>query len=263
MKNKYWTLFWQFRKIQLMKQVEYRGAFIFWSIVSFMWTGFTFFFFSLIAGVNNGIGGWNQQEIYALIAVFTIVDAFIWGFFNPNMVEYTQKVFSGELTSFLTKPINTQFLLMTQSNNYHNFLRIFLGIAILNRVLPQLGIVLNLASIVIFILIIFTSLTFIYMLWFILGTFSFWVDKLENVNHILPAISRIWQVPREVYTGLTATILTLVLPLGLIVTLPTEVLLQRAALKWLLYLLIFTTALTFFSRWFFQFSVKKYSGIGN
>lgn len=263
MTSKYLTLFWHFRKIQLMKQLEYRGDFIFWSLISVMWTFFNFFFFDLIASVNNGIGNWNPDQITILIGVFTILDAFTWSFFYHNMQRYTQMVFSGELNQLLSKPIDTQFILMTQTNSYNNLLRLAVGIGMIGWTLPKLGIQLGLLSLISFLAVLLVALTFIYFLWFTMSTLAFWVEKLTNINEVIPSFRKIWQVPRQVYQGVVGLLLTIVLPLGLIVSLPAEVLIQKTSFEWIGYLTLFTIGLICFSRWFFIISVKRYSGIAN
>ncbi|MBD3279546.1 MAG: hypothetical protein GF390_02435, partial [Candidatus Pacebacteria bacterium] len=77
----YWQLFWQFRKLQLAKLMEYRGDFIFWSVISTMWTIFNLFFFSLIVQISQGLAGWSMTEMYLLLGVFTMIDALTWSFF--------------------------------------------------------------------------------------------------------------------------------------------------------------------------------------
>lgn len=263
MSNKYLTLFWHFRKIQLMKQLEYRGDFIFWSLISLMWTIFNFFFFDLIARVNNGIGSWNADQITILIGVFTILDAFTWSFFYHNMQRYTQMVFSGELNQLLSKPVDTQFVLMTQTNSYNNLLRLAAGVGMIWWTLTKMGAQLGLLSLLGFVLVLFISLTFIYFLWFTLSTMAFWVEKLTNINEVIPSFRRIWQVPRQVYQGVAGVLLTLVLPLGLVVSLPAEVLIHQSSIQWIGYMALFTAGLICFSRWFFMISIKRYSGIAN
>jgi ABC-2 type transport system permease protein len=261
--KRYWIIFWKFRHIQLMKVLEYRGDFIFWSIVSLMWTAFNFFFFYVLADVNNGIGGWNVHQMNTLMAVFTILDAFTWSIFYHNMQMYTRMVFSGDLNQLLVKPVDTQFLLMTQTNSYNNFLRLFAGVGMLFWSVPQLGITLTVGTLIGFIVVLLISLIFIYTFWFMLSTLSFWVEKLDNINDVIPSLRRVWQVPREVYRGVIGVLLTLVVPLGLVVSLPAEIIIGNAAWEWIAYFGVFTLLLTFFSRWFFNFSIRRYSGIAN
>ena len=246
-----------------MRTLEYRTDFYFWGGLSVMWSVFNFFFFAVLAGVGNGIAGWSVAEMYVLLSVFTMLDALTWSFFYHNMKRYTQWVFSGELNQLLVRPINTQFLIMSHSNNYNNVFRFILGLGMLFWSLDQLSYQPTVLDVVGFIFFSFVAATAIYFLWFTLSTLSFWVEKLDNINEIIPALRRLWQIPRTVYTGFSAIIFTMIFPLGLITSLPSEILLGKSSWQWSGYLLGFTICIVLFSRWFFIHSIRKYSGVAN
>lgn len=258
----YWRVFWQFRKIQLMRLFEYRGNFFFWTLISIVWTLFNLFFFSLIIRAGGGIGGWNPQEIYLLLGIFTIIDSFTWSFFYHNMVLYTQAIYQGKLSQLLTKPIDTQFLLMVQSNSYTNAFRLFIGIAIFLFSYRQLGLTHNWWQWLIFVLLLVNSLMLLYALWFIISTLAFWVEKLDNINEIIPMLRRVFQVPRSIYTGVASFIFTVLFPLALISSIPSEFLLSKLSPQWFAISFILTAVAVLISRQFFHFSLKKYSGVG-
>jgi ABC-type uncharacterized transport system permease subunit len=80
--QKYWRIFWKFRQIQLMSMLEYRKNFFFWSAISLMWTAFNYFSFSILVGVRGELAGWNATQIYLLLGVFQMIDAFFWSFLS-------------------------------------------------------------------------------------------------------------------------------------------------------------------------------------
>lgn len=261
--KKYWQLFWQFRKVEFMRTVEYRGDFFFWTFISIMWTVFNYFFFGLLTQVGNGIGGWNIDEMYVLLSIFTMLDAFTWSFFFHNMRLYTESVFNGEISKILLKPVNSQFVIMTQANSYSNAFRFLIGAFVLVRTVNKIGLSPTWWQILLFLLVLLAAFALIYFLWFSFSTLALWVEKLDNINEIVPAFRRLWQVPKSVYAGITSVIFTIVVPVGLISSLPSEVILGKATAGWILYLLVFTTAIIIFSRWFFKYSIKKFVGVGN
>lgn len=259
----YWRFFWKCRQVHLMRAMEFRTDFLFWGFISIMWSVFNVFFFALILNVSETIGGWSRAEMYVLLAIFTIIDAFTWSFFFHNMSEYTKNVFSGELNNLLTKPLDSQFIIMTQSNSYNNIFRLFLGIIMLFWALNQLPQPFTFMQLLLSFVLTGLSLTFIYFLWFAISTLSFWVEKLDNINEVIPTFRRVFQVPADVFTGLASTLMTVILPLGLVTTLPSQIFFGK--LQWLsvLYFAGFTLVLVLFSRWFFSISIRKYTGSAN
>jgi ABC-2 type transport system permease protein len=259
----YWQFFWKCRQVHLMRSMEYRTDFLFWGFVSVMWTIFNVFFFSLILNVSDSIAGWSAAEMYILLAIFTIVDAFTWSFFYHNMSQYTQTVFSGELSQVLLKPLDAQFMIMTQSNSYNNIFRLLLGILMLFWAVPQLSTPVTISQLITAGFLLALSLTFIYFLWFCISTLSFWVEKLDNINEVIPTIRRVFQVPADVFTGIASTIVTVILPLGLVTTLPSNAVRGGLNVGTVIYFFIFTFLLILFSRWFFFISIKKFTGSAN
>lgn len=261
--KKYWNIFWKFRKIQFMKMMEYRGDFFFWLIVSIMWTIFQYFFYSLILGNSKSVSGWSYDEIIVLLSFFTMLDAFTWSVFYPNMISYTDAIYEGNLSSLLLLPINSVFIILTQEANYHNVPRFFIGLTILINTLIKMQIELTFYQIILSAIVFITSIIFIYSGWFILATLSFWVEKLKNINEIMPGFRSIYQMPANIYTGITGLIITFIFPLGLVTTLPSEIILGRLDVKLILYFIVFTAIFSKITLSFYNYSIKKYSGIGN
>ncbi|HYD35304.1 MAG TPA: ABC-2 family transporter protein [Vitreimonas sp.] len=260
---KYWHLFWLLRRMHLQRMFEYRANFLFWGGISAMWTIFNVFFFDLVTGTTGHIAGWSRGEMKVLLGVFNIIDAFTWSFFYHNMTEYTRSIFDGTLNTWLTKPVDTQVMLMIKNNSYSNIFRFILGFLIIGWGAQELPYHLTIASLGWFVIALCLAGYLVYISWFCCSTCAFWVDKLDNINEVFPAFRRLWQLPRSVYSGATSTLLTLILPLGLISSVPAELLLGRPSLLWLGHLFIFTIGVTLFSRWFFSISVRKYSGVAN
>lgn len=263
MTNKYLVLTLFFRKVTLMKMMEYRTDFIFWAGISILWTFFNFFFFFLIIQLTDEIGGWNQSELFVLISTFTILDAFTWSFFYRNFRFYTNAVFTGFLDFMLTRPVDAQFLLTTQDNSYTNIFRLFIGIIALIWSATQLDNPVTLIGIIGYVILLCCSLVMIYSLWFFLTTFAFWVEKLDNINEIFPSMRDIFRVPRTVYTGVISLIFSTIFPVLLVTSVPSEVLIGKAEPSWIIFFLFATCTSFIISRRFFHFSLSKYQSVGS
>ncbi len=260
--KKYWHLFWHFRKIQLMKMMEYRSDFWFWLIVSTMWTIFNYFMYGLIIGNSNGIAGWSYDEVMILLSFFTMLDAFTWSLFFPNMLNYTESIYDGSLSKLFVQPVNSVFLILTQYMTYHNIPRFFIGLIVLIHTVKKIGLTISLGQILLASLLFIVAIIFIYTVWFIIATLAFWVERLNNINQIVPAFRSIYQMPVQIYKGFTAILFSFIIPLGLLTTLPSEAILNRNNLFAIIYFIIFTTILVILSLWFYKKSTNKYSSVG-
>ncbi len=243
--------------------MEYRGNFFFWTFVSTMWGLFHVFFMELMISANGGsIAGWSRHEIFVLVGISTMLDGLIWSVMYHNMVDYTKYLFNGYLSSIMLKPIDTQFFIMAHTGSYTNAVRIVIGFLILLRQFSDTGLWPTTQQAIIFCLMFATALSFLYLFWFTISTLGMWVNRLNNINEIVPNLLRIWRFPRSVYTGIFSTILTVILPLGLISSLPAEALLGKATLSGMSYFLAYTVVAAILSRAFFNLSIRRYSGVG-
>ena len=256
----YWRLFWHFRRIHLMKTLEYRSDLLFWSCISIMWTIFNFFLFDVMVNVSGSIGGWNRHELRVLIGIVTMLDALMYTLIYHCMKYYSQMVFSGEFNKVLLTPIDSQFLIMIHHNSFNNIFRFFIGIGAIALGLNSLGLQPNIFQVGLFVVLLGCSFMFLYSLWFMAATLSFYFERLDNINEVFPAVRRAWQVPRTVYTGFTSLLLTVIFPISLISSIPAEILLGRASFAWILYFFGVTVFTFTCSRIFYKLSLKRYSG---
>ncbi len=260
--KKYWKLFVAFRKIQFLKMLEYRSDFWFWAVVSLMWTAFNYFYFGLLFSQGKGIEGWSYDQIMLLVSFYTMIDAFSWSVFWPNMSEFTKEVFNGEMSKYLVKPVNTIYLILTQRATYHNLPRFFVGFYVLVHSINKLGLSISLWQILLATLVFSFGILLIYSCWFLLATISFWVERLTNINEIMPQFRSVYQVPVKVFTGIPGIIFTFIIPLGLVTTIPSEIILGNINLKLIAYIVIMSLVFFSISVKFFNISIKKYSSVG-
>lgn len=259
----YWRVFWAYRRIWLMRLFEYRTDFYFWSFVSTLWTIFNFFLFEVLMSATGSIAGWSLAEGFILVATFTILDSVIWGMIFHNMWDYTHSVFQGTLDQVLLKPLDTQFLVSTQKNSFTNAFRLLIGIWALWWYAQQLSTPPAWWEWLGYLGLFIVGVLFLYSLWFIVATCAFYVERLNNVNDIVPSMRRIFQMPRSIYTGVFSTLVTVIVPLTLITSLPSEFLIGRGSWVWTGYFTVFTLILLVVSRRFFKFSLKRYQSAGS
>ncbi len=260
--RKYWSIFKTFRSLSLQKMTAYRQDFFFWVFVNTLWTAFNFFFFSLIINLNAPLAGWARWELYLLLGFFTMLDSAMWGIMNVNLSHFTQLVFNGELSGWMTKPIDLQFFAMTSKNTWSSLPRFFIGLAAVIVALQQLEIVPSLLQIFLTTVALLAGFVFLYSLWMILACLSFFVEKLDNINEIIPSFRRIWQLPSDVYSGFFSTFFTVLVPLALLTTVPTELILGTALGWQLIWLCTIALIALILSRFVLQYSIRHYTSVG-
>ena len=257
--KKYVIIWTQMMKISIQRMVEYRTDFVLWSAISLFWTLFALLFYDIVFLQTPTIAGWSKPQVYLLIGVYMIVDSATWGIFWRSIKTYVDSIFDGKLDFVLVQPIDSQFQLSVKYASFTQVPRLCIGIFLALKYLPPI----NLFQFVMFLILMVIVLLIIYLLWFLTATITFWVEKLENITEIVPSLRRIWNFPSDVYSGPLGTLLTVILPLALISTTPTRFLLHDYAWNEVITLVVFATILFVITRFFFLYSLKKYSSVGS
>jgi ABC-2 type transport system permease protein len=244
--------------------MEYRSNFAFWAAISVMWTVFNFFMFGTIAKLNNGVAGWTFSEMMVLQAVFTIMDAFVWSWFYPSMSRFTDAVFDGHFIDTLLKPLDPFIVVFLKNGNLTNIPRLILGLAALSIWLPQTP---NTSAVtpltfLLFAAVLVLCFLLLFLTWMMLATLSFWVDKLSNINEIIPNFRRLYQIPRHAYESGGSFLFAFIVPLILVVSLPSEVLVNKVSWPLVGYVAAITIVTWWLARKFFFFSLQKFTGTG-
>lgn len=246
-----------------MTLFEYRRSFYFWTIVSTMWTLFNFLVIGVMGSVTGQIGNWPFPYVMILISTFTIIDSMTWSWFYINMWQYTSHIYSGTLSGFLVKPIDTQFLMMTQDNSFNNIPRFFLGVAGLVGTIWWYQISITPLQLLLYCLVLPVGMMFLYFVWFILATLAFWVERFNNIHDLLPGLRQIYQMPRTIYPKWLFFVVSVLFPVALVTAAPVELLISLNSWPWALYLFAMTFFMAAVARRFFLYSVKRFSGVGN
>lgn len=257
--KKYFYILGKLCAMALQRMLEYRKDVLIWMLVSLGWTLFSLLFYEIIFGQTQTIAGWSKRDVYVLVATFLIIDNMTWSFFWRNMQMYVQSIFNGTLDFVLTRPIDNQFMLSFNHISITGVPRLIIGLYLLFTFAPQVSV----GQVLLYVALVAVSLFTIYSLWFFTATFTFWVERLDNIVEIVPTLRRIWSLPSDVYTGPVSAMLTVVIPLGLISTTPTRILLGQYPTRELGIFLGFSTLLFLAGRWFFKYSIRRYSSAGS
>ena len=249
--------------MQLKTTIIYRMDVLLWLFVSLLWTLFNFFLFSVLVQVRGDLAGWNQAELFVLVGVFTLLDAFIWSWLSRSMSQMTEHIYLGTLDLILVRPVDIQFLLSFSSFGYTNTLRFLLGAVMIGINLQNLAIQPTLLDWVLATIAFFAGLAIVYAFWFFVSTMAFFFDRIENIHEMVPSLRRFMEVPAPVFTGTIGMVFTFIFPLLIVTNVPANILLGRAEYELFAYLVVFALFAVMASRWWFQLCLRRYSGVGS
>ena len=133
----------------------------------------------------------------------------------------------GTLDFHLLKPVNVQFLVSTRHLRVVRASDLVLGLSVVIVGLLQLGAQVGIADAVLFVLSLFFGVMLVYSLLLGLVTLAFWFVRVENRLAIFWAFTEAGRFPVDVYPLWLRVSLSTVVPIGIAVTAPANVIAGR------------------------------------
>jgi ABC-2 type transport system permease protein len=210
-------------RCRISRQMMYRLSF--WTA---FWVDLTVFFiqfltFSAIFSQIDSIGGWTLPHMVIFLGTFTMLDALYMCTYFFGVIAIPEKIRTGGLDLYLTKPVNALFLLSVESMDFGSILLIFPGLGMVAWGVRALGIRVTLPLIGGYLLLFFLMLLLMYCVMVILRTPAFWLVRTNAFSELENALVEYsFRVPGVVFRGVWKVLLYGILPYGLMATLPTQ-----------------------------------------
>jgi ABC-2 type transport system permease protein len=256
--KKYWGLYKAFFKASFIADMEYRANFITRIATDVFWYVAQVVTFEVLYMHTDRIGDWHIEHTRVFLGMLFVIDALSMIIFQENLDRLSDRVTKGELDLLLAKPVESQFMISLQKANTAILGNLILGTCWLIYALYGLH-DFSWYRLLWMIIMIPTGLTAFYFLRFCFGAIAIVFAKSENVQFIFYQLYRLGMRPDTIYfPWLKWTIIT-VLPVGMIASVPTRVLINPTD-SWLaLWGLILTPLMIYASHLFWKFCLKYYS----
>ncbi|MFL6030849.1 MAG: ABC transporter permease [Gaiellaceae bacterium] len=251
---------WLFLKIGVINELQYRVNFFVQLLQSFIQVGTALVMLSLVYSHTTALNGWTQPELLSLIGIQVLLGGFIHAFIQPNMQRLMQDVQEGTLDYALTKPEDSQLLISVRMVRIWQVVEILSGVILLGFGLAGVEESVGVWDAVAFGIAIVIGGVLVYCFWLIMTTGAFWIVRMENVLELFEGIYQTGRWPVTVYPGWLRYSVTFLVPIGFAVTVPAEALTSRLEWETLVLALAFGAVLFAFTRWFWHFGLRHYSG---
>jgi ABC-2 type transport system permease protein len=258
---RYLRLVSMFLKVSLQQEMAYRENFT----ISLLYS-----LFNLVTGVGGvlvlfsqveTLHGWTLPATLALLGVYLILGSVRGLVFGPSLntlIGMDGEVWTGRLDYTLLRPVNLQFMASLRQWHPLALVDLMLGVGVILAAalqpgagfdpanLPGFGLALAAAVIILYsILLVFSALVF-----YSPGFLFTWV---------FDALFEMARYPVGIYPGLMRVVLTWVVPVGLMTSLPAQALTGGLPLLTLLGSLGFALLLCLAASWLFRTASRAYS----
>ena len=103
------------------------------------------------------------------------------------------------------------------------------------------------------------ALTILYAVWFLAVTLVIWSGRIENIHFVVFPFLELARVPTDVFLGVFRPVLTFVIPIAFVSTVPARALLGLLDLPIALYGVALALALLLLSRAVWTFALRRYT----
>lgn len=249
-----------FFKLGIMNELQYRANFFVQLFEAALQLIVSLGGLSIIFSHTETLSGWYPAELLAVVGVYFILGAFIGMIIQPSMQRFMEDIRMGTLDFTLTKPEDSQFLVSIKQIQIWKIVDLFLGGGVLIFALVQIGGAVGIDQALLFGLMLFCGGAIVYSFYLLLATCSFWFVRIENMLVIFQSMYEAGRWPVNIYPGWLRFTLTFLIPVAFAVTVPAETLTGRLSTQTMLSALVLALVLLAFSRWFWNFGIRHYSG---
>jgi ABC-2 type transport system permease protein len=253
-------LFGLFFRVGALNELQYRANFAIQIFQSAIALGTGLAVLGLVFSQTPELNGWSQPELLAVFGVHILMGGIIGTFIQPNMIRLMEDVRQGTLDFVLTKPEDAQVLVSVREVRIWQVVDAIVGIVVLVIAVGQLQVGFGFGQAALFAIALVLGGLTIYCFWLILTVGAFWVVRMDQIVELFEGLYQSGRWPVTIYPGWLRISLTFLVPIAFAVTVPAEALTSRLTPETLALAAGFAIALLAFTRWWWRFGLKRYSG---
>ncbi len=257
---RYIRLFGVYFRIGAMGEMQYRFNFIIQLFQSLVQLGTAIGALAVVFTYTHTLGGWLPDEVLALVGVYTLVGGLIGLVVYPSLEQFINSVRDGMLDFTLMKPVDAQAVISLFAVDIWKLIDIGLGLVLLVISLARLGERVGVREAALFIGMLATGGAIIYSFWLILATLSFWFVRVENILEIFRSMYEAGRWPISLYPPWLRFILSFIVPVAFVTTVPVEALTGRLTGGTLAIAAALAVFLLVASRLVWKIGLRQYGG---
>jgi ABC-2 type transport system permease protein len=253
-------LFFTFFRIGVMGELAYRMNFVVQLMESVLELGTAIASLAVIFTYTSTLGGWTQDQIFALVGIFFLMGGGIRLVIQPSLEQLISSVRDGTLDFMLAKPEDAQLLSSIQRVDIWKLTDAALGAGVLAFALIRMGEHVGLREAAGFIAALLSGGVVVYSFWMILAASAFWFVRVENILMIFQSMYEAGRWPVSIYPGWLRFALTFLVPVAFAVTVPAQALAGTLSWQLLAGSWVFAGALFAAARLVWRRGIRRYEG---
>jgi ABC-2 type transport system permease protein len=247
-------------RLGVLNEMQYRANFFVAVFQSLLAVGVGLAVLALVYSHTATLNGWTRSELLVILGVQILLGGVVHMSIQPNMERLVEDVRDGKLDFLLTKPEDAQLMVSVRVLQLWQFVEIVSGSIVVGVGIAQLTGSIGVGHSLLFLAFLGVGALLLYCFWLILATGSFWVVNMWFLSELFEGMYQTGRWPIGIYPGWLRYSMTYLVPIGFAVTVPAQAITGRLHWSTVVIALCFAVALTLFTRWFWRFGLRRYSG---
>lgn len=251
---------WIFLRVGVMNEVQYRANFFIALFQSLLALAVGLIVLSLVFSNTSSLKGWDKSELLCVMGIQIAMGGVIRATIQPNMLRLIEEVGDGRLDYMLTKPEDSQVLVSVREVRIWSLIDVVTGGIVVGVGASRLDASIGLGDTLAFIALLVVGGAMLYCVWLVLATGSFWIVRMWFLTELFEGVYQTGRWPIGIYPGWLRYSMTYLIPIGFAITVPGQAITSRLEWTTVVTALGFVAVLFAFTRWFWRFGLRRYSG---
>ena len=251
---------WLFFRVGVMNEVQYRANFFVALFQSLLALAVGLIVLSLVFSHTTTLKGWDHSELLCVMGIQIAMGGVIRATIQPNMLRLIDEVGDGKLDYMLTKPEDSQVLVSVREVRIWQLIDVVTGAIVVGIGVSRLETTIGIGDAFAFVGLLAVGAGMLYCVWLVLATGSFWVVRMWFLTELFEGVYQTGRWPIGIYPGWLRYSMTYLIPIGFAITVPAQAITSRLQWTTVVTALAFVAALFVFTRWFWRFGLRRYSG---
>jgi len=253
-------LAWIFFKVGSLNELQYRANFFIQLLQSAVSVGVALVVLKLVYSQTDDLNGWNESELLVVLGIQLLLGGVIRATIQPNMQRLMEEVRDGKLDFALTKPEDSQLLVSVRNVQIWRAVDVIAGAAVLAYGINGLEQGVGAGDALLFVGLLLLGAVTIYCFWLVIATLAFWIVNVWEIIELFDGIYQAGRWPTSIFPTWLRVGVTFIFPLAFAITVPAEAVTSRLEWGTVGLALGFAVTLFAFTRWWWGFGLRRYSG---
>ena len=251
-------------KMKLSRNMAFRFSFFGVSFVDGTMFLVQLLLFSAIYSQVDTIGGWNRRQMLFFIGTFSLIDALNMATYFFGIVNIPEKIKTGQMDLYITKPIHPLLHLSFESFDPGSLPLVAASTGLLAYAASGMPQPADPGRVAGYILLVLLMLLLYYDLMVILRTIPFFTIQANSIHRLEgELITLCMKIPGTLFKGAFKVLFYLILPYGIIATVPVQFFTGALSPAGLVHAILVAAGFTAFTLWFWRLGLRNYKSTGS